>query len=134
MELRIKNFNTPEGRKVFKKAVFSCWLGTAMEYADFALYGLAAATIFSEVFFPEQTPVIALLLSFVTYGIGFIARPIGALFFGYLGDKHGRKNVMMATIALMGISTFYSKLCSDWCLGAYLFGCITFYAGFWRRS
>lgn len=66
-----KNFNTPEGRKVFKKAVFSCWLGTAMEYADFALYGLAAATIFSEVFFPEQTPVIALLLSFVTYGIGF---------------------------------------------------------------
>lgn len=100
-----KNFNTPEGRKVFKKAVFSCWLGTAMEYADFALYGLAAATIFSEVFFPEQTPVIALLLSFVTYGIGFIARPIGALFFGYLGDKHGRKNVMMATIALMGIST-----------------------------
>ncbi|EJK6688203.1 MFS transporter, partial [Campylobacter jejuni] len=100
-----KNFNTPEGRKVFKKAVFSCWLGTAMEYADFALYGLAAATIFSEVFFPEQTPVIALLLSFVTYGIGFIARPIGALFFGHLGDKHGRKNVMMATIALMGIST-----------------------------
>ncbi|ELP5686909.1 MHS family MFS transporter [Campylobacter jejuni] len=100
-----KNFNTPEGRKVFKKAVFSCWLGTAMEYADFALYGLAAATIFSEVFFPDQTPVIALLLSFVTYGIGFIARPIGALFFGYLGDKHGRKNVMMATIALMGIST-----------------------------
>lgn len=56
-------------------------------------------------FFPEQTPVIAFLLSFVTYGIGFIARPIGALFFGYLGDKHGRKNVMMATIALMGIST-----------------------------
>lgn len=42
-----KNFNTPEGRKVFKKAVFSCWLGTAMEYADFALYGLAAATNFS---------------------------------------------------------------------------------------
>lgn len=76
-----KNFNTPEGRKIFKKAVFSCWLGTAMEYADFALYGLAAATIFSEVFFPEQTPVIALLLSFVTYGIGFIARPIGGFVF-----------------------------------------------------
>ncbi|MBK1963903.1 MFS transporter [Campylobacter novaezeelandiae] len=100
-----QNFNTPDGKKAFKKAIFSCWLGTALEYADFALYGLAAATIFSEVFFPEQTPVIALLLSFVTYGIGFIARPIGALFFGYLGDKYGRKNIMMITIALMGIST-----------------------------
>lgn len=100
-----ENFQTPQGKKAFKKAVFSCWLGTAMEYADFALYGLAAATVFSEVFFPEQTPVIALLLSFVTYGIGFIARPIGALFFGYLGDKYGRKNVLMSTIALMGIST-----------------------------
>lgn len=100
-----KNFHTPEGKKAFKKAVFSCWLGTAMEYADFALYGLAAATIFSEIFFPEQTPVIALLLSFVTYGIGFIARPLGALFFGYLGDKYGRKNIMIITIGLMGIST-----------------------------
>lgn len=98
-------FKTPEGKSAFKNAIFSCWLGTAMEYADFALYGLAAATVFSEVFYPEQTPVIALLLSFATFGVGFIARPIGALFFGRIGDKHGRKKVMMITIALMGIAT-----------------------------
>ncbi len=66
MELQIRILIHLKVEK-FLKAVFSCWLGTAMEYADFALYGLAAATIFSEVFFPEQTPVIALLLSFVTY-------------------------------------------------------------------
>lgn len=100
-----KNFHTPEGKKAFKKAVFSCWLGTTMEYADFALYTLATATIFSAIFFPEQTPAVALLLSFATYGVGFAARPIGALFFGYLGDKYGRKKIMMVTIGLMGIST-----------------------------
>lgn len=96
---------TKEGKKSFKNAIISCWLGTAMEYADFALYGLAAATVFSEVFYPEQTPIIALMLSFATYGVGFIARPIGALFFGKMGDKYGRKEVMMITIFLMGAAT-----------------------------
>lgn len=96
---------TSEGKKSFKNAIISCWLGTAMEYADFALYGLAAATVFSEIFYPEQTPIIALMLSFATFGVGFVARPIGALFFGKMGDKYGRKKVMMITIFLMGIAT-----------------------------
>lgn len=96
---------TPEGRKDFWRATFSCWLGTTMEYADFALYGLAAGIIFGDVFFPNATPVIALLSSFATYSVGFIARPIGALFFGWLGDRKGRKVVMVTTIALMGAST-----------------------------
>lgn len=96
---------TKEGKKDFWRATFSCWLGTTMEYADFALYGLAAGIIFGDVFFPEATPVIALLSSFATYSVGFIARPIGALLFGRLGDIKGRKFVMVVTIALMGIST-----------------------------
>ncbi|WP_442862228.1 MFS transporter [Campylobacter sp. RM9333] len=96
---------TKEGKKSFKNAIISCWLGTAMEYADFVLYGLAAATVFGKVFYPEQTPIIALMLSFATYGVGFIARPIGAFFFGRLGDKYGRKEVMMITIFLMGAAT-----------------------------
>lgn len=111
---------SPEGRKDFFKAALSCWLGTTMEYVDFALYGLAAGLVFGEVFFPEVTPVLALLSSFATYSVGFIARPIGALFFGRLGDRKGRKFVLVITIALMGCSTT-------------LIGCIPSYAsiGFW---
>ncbi|MEX0445016.1 MFS transporter [Xenorhabdus sp. SGI246] len=96
---------TPEGRKGFWRAIFSCWLGTTMEYADFALYGLAAGIIFTDVFFPETAPMIALLASFATYSVGFVARPIGALMFGWLGDRKGRKFVMLMTVTLMGIST-----------------------------
>ncbi|WP_133842429.1 MFS transporter [Erwinia rhapontici] len=96
---------TPEGRKDFWRATLSCWLGTAMEYADFALYGLAAGIIFGDVFFPEATPEMALLSTFATWSVGFIARPIGALFFGWLGDRKGRKVVMVSTIILMGAST-----------------------------
>ncbi|WP_422645974.1 MFS transporter [Xenorhabdus innexi] len=96
---------TQKGQKGFYRAVFSCWLGTAMEYADFALYGLAAGIIFGDVFFPDMTPTVALLSSFATYSIGFIARPIGALWFGWLGDRKGRKVVMITTITLMGVST-----------------------------
>ncbi|CAK9883938.1 MAG: Proline/betaine transporter [Candidatus Erwinia impunctatus] len=96
---------TAEGRKDFWRATFSCWLGTAMEYADFALYGLAAGIIFGDVFFPGASGTIALLSSFATWSVGFIARPIGALFFGWLGDRKGRKVVMVSTIILMGLST-----------------------------
>ncbi len=100
-----ERLETPEGRREFWRAIFSCWLGTTMEYADFALYGLAAGIIFGDVFFPEATPVMALLSSFAAYSVGFIARPIGALLFGWIGDKHGRKIVMVITIGLMGLST-----------------------------
>lgn len=96
---------TPEGKRDFIRATFSCWLGTTMEYADFALYGLAAGIIFGDVFFPDATPVMALLSSFAAYSVGFVARPIGALLFGWLGDRYGRKMVMIITIALMGCST-----------------------------
>ncbi|WP_312041668.1 MFS transporter [Erwinia sp.] len=99
------SLTTAEGRKDFWRATFSCWLGTAMEYADFALYGLAAGIIFGDVFFPNATPATALLSSFATWSVGFIARPIGALFFGWLGDRKGRKIVMVTTIILMGLST-----------------------------
>lgn len=99
------NFQTEEGRKDFYRATVSCWLGTTMEYTDFALYGLAAGIIFGEVFFPNSTPVMALLQSFAAFSVGFIARPIGALLFGRIGDRLGRKVVMVITIALMGLAT-----------------------------
>jgi len=100
-----ERLQTAAGRKDFWRATFSCWLGTAMEYADFALYGLAAGIIFGDIFFPEATPAMALLSSFATWSVGFIARPIGALLFGWIGDRKGRKVVMISTIILMGAST-----------------------------
>ncbi len=96
---------TKEGRSQFWRATFSCWLGTAMEYVDFALYGLAAGMVFGDVFFPEATPLVALLASFATYSVGFVARPIGALVFGWIGDRKGRRVVLITTVALMGLST-----------------------------
>lgn len=96
---------TKEGRSQFWRATFSCWLGTAMEYVDFALYGLAAGMVFGDVFFPEATPLVALLASFATYSVGFVARPIGALVFGWIGDHKGRRVVLITTVALMGLST-----------------------------
>ena len=76
-----------------------------MEYVDFALYGLAAGMVFGDVFLPEATPLVALLASFATYSVGFVARPIGALVFGWIGDRKGRRVVLIPTVALMGIST-----------------------------
>ena len=99
------NFQTPEGRKSFWLNIFSVWLGTTMEYVDFALYGLAAGLVFGDVFFPEQTPIIALLSSFATYAVGFLARPLGAIILGRVGDRHGRKVIMVITVGLMGVST-----------------------------
>ncbi|KAF1029395.1 MAG: Proline/betaine transporter [Pseudomonas sp.] len=94
-----------QGRREMYRATLACWLGTAMEYADFALYGLAAGLIFGDVFFPNATPAMALLSTFATWSVGFVARPIGALFFGWLGDRKGRKVVMIWTVLLMGAST-----------------------------
>jgi MHS family metabolite:H+ symporter-like MFS transporter len=76
-----------------------------MEYVDFALYGLAAGLVFGDVFFPGTTPVIGLLSAFATYAVGFLARPIGAVVFGRLGDRLGRRFVLVVTIALMGVAT-----------------------------
>jgi MFS transporter, MHS family, metabolite:H+ symporter len=88
-----------------RRAAVSGWLGTSLEYLDFQLYGLAAALIFNEVFFPEQSPAVALMASFGTYAVGFFARPVGAWFFGRMGDRLGRKKVLVVTIAVMGLST-----------------------------
>ncbi|GCE09822.1 MFS transporter [Dictyobacter aurantiacus] len=80
-------------------------VGTAIEWYDFFLYGFFSATIFNKLFFPLLDPVTGILASFTTYYIGFIARPIGGAFFGWFGDRIGRKSVLVTTLLLMGIST-----------------------------
>jgi MHS family metabolite:H+ symporter-like MFS transporter len=87
------------------RAAVSGWLGTALEFMDFQLYSLAAALVFSQLFFSGESAGMAVVLSMATYGVGYIARPLGALFFGRLGDRIGRRKVLFYTIALMGAAT-----------------------------
>ncbi|WP_436858568.1 MFS transporter [Citrobacter tructae] len=87
------------------RAAVSGWLGTALEFMDFQLYSLGAALAFHEIFFPEQSAAMALILAMGTYGAGYIARIVGAFIFGKMGDRIGRKKVLFITITMMGICT-----------------------------
>src|SRR3954447_4527158 len=89
-----------------KKAALASWIGSVLEYYDFFIYGTAAALVFGKVFFPESEPGTATLLSFATFGVGYVARPIGAFFMGHLGDRYGRKRALVLTITMMGTATF----------------------------
>ena len=86
-------------------ALAAATVGTAFEWYDFFLYGTAAALVFPIVFFPAQEPLIGILLSFATFATGFIARPLGGLLAGSLGDRFGRRPVLTATLVMMGIAT-----------------------------
>src|SRR4051794_19703526 len=88
------------------KAALASWIGSVLEYYDFFIYGTAAALVFGKVFFPESDPATGTLLSFATYGVGYVARPIGAFFMGHIGDKYGRKRVLLLTVTMMGVATF----------------------------
>jgi len=87
------------------RAAVSGWLGTAMEFMDFQLYSLAAAIVFNKIFFPDVSPAIGLIAAMATYGVGYVARLAGAVFFGRMGDRIGRRKVLIITIGLMGAST-----------------------------
>ncbi|MCI9887414.1 MHS family MFS transporter [Micrococcales bacterium 31B] len=92
----------PEYADNLRRATIASSIGSALEYFDFALYGLSTALIFNVLFFPQDDPAMATVAAFAVYGVGFLARPFGGLFFGVLGDKLGRKWVLVITIVLMG--------------------------------
>ncbi|MBM3275900.1 MAG: MFS transporter, partial [Candidatus Sericytochromatia bacterium] len=87
------------------KAVVASAIGTAIEWYDYFLYGLAAALVFPQLFFPSSDPLTGTFLAFSTYFVGFLARPIGAAIFGHFGDRIGRKATLVATLLLMGVAT-----------------------------
>src|SRR6202451_2882771 len=88
-----------------KKAAASGWIGSALEYYDFFIYATAASLVFPQIFFPSENPTVAIVASLATYGVGYVARPIGAFFLGHWGDTHGRKTVLLVCMFLMGFST-----------------------------
>src|ERR1700751_2458924 len=95
----------PHGTHQTKKAAASGWIGSALEYYDFFIHATAASLIFPQIFFPSGNPTVAIVASLATYGVGYVARPIGAFFLGHWGDTHGRKTVLIFCMFLMGIST-----------------------------
>jgi MFS family permease len=92
-------------RQQSRKAAASGWIGSALEYYDFFIYATAASLIFPQIFFPKGDPGIAIIASLATYGVGYVARPIGAFVLGHLGDTRGRKQVLVICMFLMGFST-----------------------------
>ena len=88
-----------------KKATLSGWIGSVLEYYDFFIYATAASLIFPQIFFPKGDPKMALIASLATYGVGYVARPIGAFVLGHWGDTRGRKHVLIVCMFLMGLST-----------------------------
>jgi MFS transporter, MHS family, metabolite:H+ symporter len=97
--------STTRSTRDLTRAAMSGWLGTAMEFMDFQLYSLAAAIVFNKIFFPDVSPAIGLIAAMATYGVGYVARLAGAIYFGRMGDRIGRKKVLFITILMMGAST-----------------------------
>lgn len=89
-----------------RRVMMASAVGSALEWYDFFIYGTAAALVFGDLFFPKLDPTTALLASFATFGVGFFARPFGGIVFGHLGDRLGRKPVLVITLMLVGVGTF----------------------------
>lgn len=95
----------PANAAMRTRAVAAATIGTALEWFDFTLYGALAATILPKLFFPAMEPTSALLASLATFGVGLAARPLGAIICGHLGDKLGRRNLLLGTVTIMGLSS-----------------------------
>ena len=88
-----------------RRAAAGGWIGSALEYYDFFVYATAASLVFPQIFFPSSDPAVAIVASLATYGVGYVARPVGAFVLGHYGDTHGRRNVLVFCLVLMGVST-----------------------------
>ena len=95
----------PGDRQSLRQVAFASFIGTAIEWYDFFLYGTAAALVLDELFFPGSNPLIGTLAAFGTFAVGFAARPVGGIVFGHFGDRIGRKSMLVTSLLIMGIAT-----------------------------
>jgi MFS transporter, MHS family, shikimate and dehydroshikimate transport protein len=91
---------------MLRKARLSSFIGTVIEWYDFFIYGTAAALVFGKLFFPQSSSLAGTMAAFGTFAVGFVARPLGGIIFGHFGDRLGRRAVLVATLTIMGVSTF----------------------------
>ncbi|MBE2997903.1 MFS transporter [Nocardiopsis sp. HNM0947] len=96
---------TPPGNNNGRKAAAAAFLGSTLEYYDFFIYGTAAALVFPLLFFPQGDPLVGTISALATFGVAYVARPLGGLLLGHFGDRVGRKKVMVFTLLLMGVSS-----------------------------
>jgi MFS family permease len=108
------NSGAPIPEMELRKAIIASTIGTTIEWYDFFLYSTAAGLVFGRLFFPQTNALTATLLSFGTYFVGFLSRPIGAAIFGHYGDRIGRKATLIATLLCMGLATFLIALVPDY--------------------
>ena len=94
-----------KGSSPLKRVVLASFIGTTIEWYDFFIYGTSAALVFNRLFFPDFSPLTGTLLAFVSYALGFVARPLGGIVFGHFGDRIGRKRLLMLSLILMGTAT-----------------------------
>jgi MHS family shikimate/dehydroshikimate transporter-like MFS transporter len=87
------------------KVAFASFIGTTIEWYDFFIYGTAAALVLGKLFFPSTDPLVGTVAAFATFGVAFVARPVGALIAGHIGDRVGRKSILVASLMLMGVGT-----------------------------
>ena len=92
-------------RNNLRRVVLSSLVGAVIEWYDFFLYGVVAGLVFNKLFFPEFSAGVGTILSFATFAVGFVARPLGGMIFGHFGDKIGRKKMLILTLQIMGAST-----------------------------
>ncbi|WP_328904177.1 MFS transporter [Streptomyces sp. NBC_00441] len=97
-----------------RKVLAASLSGAALEWYDFNLYGISAALVFNKIFFPDVDPAVGTLAALATFGAGFVLRPIGALLFGHLGDRIGRKKCLVATMLIIGAATFLIGMLPDY--------------------
>ena len=100
-----------ERERMATRAVSAATIGTALEWFDFTLYGAVSATVLPKLFFPTMDATPALLASLATFGVGLGARPLGAIICGQLGDKLGRRNLLLATVTVMGLASVLIGCC-----------------------
>ena len=89
-----------------RRVVTSALIGATIEWYDFFLYGVVAGIVFAKSYFPAEDPLVATLLAYTTFAVGFVTRPLGGLIFGHFGDKVGRKSMLVLTLMIMGVATF----------------------------
>src|SRR5262249_31416125 len=104
--VRPQSLSDAEHARQLRRAVVASTVGTVIGAYDFLLYVLIAPLVFAKLYFPSADPLVGTLQAFGIYAVGFIARPVGAAFFGHYGDRIGRKVTLIATLLLTGLSTF----------------------------
>src|SRR5215831_13021298 len=97
---------SPQDHRQLARAVIASTIGTTIEWYDFFLYSAVTGLVFARLYFPNSEPLVGTLQAFGIFAVGFLARPIGAFIFGHYGDRIGRKSTLIATLLLMGLSTF----------------------------